>query len=351
MRDDNIFDVLKREEEHAARRYHQGLIIQPGALGDCILTLPLARFMLEELRLQSLDIVGHSEYISIFPGRTCVSKIRSMEAIPFHRLFTDHRNFDLEEHDPLVPAFAPYEWIATFLGGEDTDFEKNLIYTSNCTSGTDVTSIDLKAPSDLPCHIAEYYIRQFVHKNREHIEPVEFDPSRQLIAPMRSDASVGQGILDEAGLGTAPIVIVQPGSSGTRKNWAIDNFVSVVGQLRQEGFGAAFLLGPAEMQNLPPTTLEGLADTAPCLSGLILAEVVASLSRATAFLGNDSGITHLAAAMGIPTVAIFGPSSPSWYKPIGPRAATFNMSAEEFARSDGSLSKSIVTQIISLAGR
>jgi heptosyltransferase III len=346
MRDD-IFEVLKREERGAERRYHQGLIIQPGALGDCILTLPLARFMLNKLQLQSIDIIGHSEYISIFPGRTCISKIRSLEAIPFHRLFTDSIAFDLEESDPLVTAFAPYEWIATFLGGDDTDFEKNLIFTANCSSGTEVTSIEVKAPDGLACHIAEYYIRKFVEKNSQHVEPEELDSTLQLIRPTRFDISGGKQLLEDAGLIDGPPVIIQPGSSGARKNWAIDNFISVAAQLRQQGLAPAFLLGPAEMQNFAPEVLENMAAVAPCISGLILADVVALLSSSFAFVGNDSGITHLSAAMGVQTIAIFTSTSSPCYRPLGPNVAIMNLGSESLP-SDASMADEVAAHIINL---
>ncbi|MBF0394981.1 MAG: glycosyltransferase family 9 protein, partial [Alphaproteobacteria bacterium] len=52
-----------------------------------------------------------------------------------------------------------------------------------------------------------------------------------------------------------------------------------------------------------------------------LAEVAACLGRAALYLGNDSGLMHLAAAMGIPTLGLFGPSPEALYAPWGPRAA------------------------------
>ena len=351
MTDNSIFDLLSREEVRARRRYHQGLIIQPGALGDCILTLPFARFMQDALALQSIDIVGHSEHISIFPGRTCVSKIRSMEAIPFHRLFVDSRTFEIDEQDPLIPAFAPYEWIATFLGGENTDFEQNLIYAANCTSGTEVTSLDLHAPDSFNGHIAEYYIRQFVEKNREHVGPHALDQTEQLIAPMHSDLERGGRIFEDAGLTTGSTVIIQPGSGGTQKNWPLDNFISVAAALRREGLDAAFLIGPAEVERLDVPTRDRLIRTAVCLSGLALSDVVAVLSQAFAFLGNDSGITHLAASMATPTTVVLGPAASSAYRPIGPAVTAFEMSAEEFARDCGEFCQGIVTRILNPPGR
>jgi ADP-heptose:LPS heptosyltransferase len=57
------------------------------------------------------------------------------------------------------------------------------------------------------------------------------------------------------------------------------------------------------------------------LDGLRLEELAAILAGARLFVGNDSGITHLAALVGAPTVAIFGPFDPAYWAPLGPRVA------------------------------
>ncbi len=351
MKDNSIFGPLKRQEDLADRRYHQGLIIQPGALGDCVLTLPLAAFMMDAMRLQSLDVIGHSEHIVMFPGRTCVTKIRSMEAIPLHRLFSDSRSFDLPEHDPLIAAFEPYEWIVTFLGGEDTDFERNLIYTANCTSGTEVTSLDLKAPDGICGHISKYYISQFIEKNAGNAWPAAFSDSRQFIVPMYADVERGRNILAEAGLQAGSTVIIQPGSGSGNKNWPLENFISVASSLQKEGLDAAFLLGPAEIERFDAPTIEQITDAGKCLWGLSISDVIAVLSQAFAFLGNDSGITHLASSMGVATTVIFGPTVSSVYRPIGPKVVVFDVPAAEFAGQCGDLRQAIAAQILGLTGR
>jgi ADP-heptose:LPS heptosyltransferase len=50
------------------------------------------------------------------------------------------------------------------------------------------------------------------------------------------------------------------------------------------------------------------------------------------FVGNDSGITHLAAAMGVQTLAVFGPTNPAMYRPIGPEVTVFSSSSTAFAK-------------------
>jgi ADP-heptose:LPS heptosyltransferase len=57
-------------------------------------------------------------------------------------------------------------------------------------------------------------------------------------------------------------------------------------------------------------------------SGVPLTDLAALLCRCHAFLGNDSGVSHLAGMMGIPTVAVFGPTDPAVWAPLGPNVRT-----------------------------
>ena len=139
----------------------RAVILQPGALGDCILPLPLAKLMKEALGLGGVDIVGHSEYIGILPGRSCVSSIRSIDSTDLHRLFVEPAKFDLADRDPLIDTFADYAWIVTFLGEPDGDFEQNLIFTANCSHSAEIITLSLKPPQESKQHVAEYYVQQF----------------------------------------------------------------------------------------------------------------------------------------------------------------------------------------------
>ena len=70
---------------------------------------------------------------------------------------------------------------------------------------------------------------------------------------------------------------------------------------------------------------------AKCASNLQLSEVLALLSCADIFVGNDSGITHLAATLGLKTIAVFGPTNPEVYRPIGPEVTVFEDKNNFFA--------------------
>ena len=106
-------------------------------------------------------------------------------------------------------------------------------------------------------------------------------------------------------------VVIHPGSGGQRKNWPRPHFEDLARRLAAQGRRIAWCAGPAEEDwpppsvgvQLPPMSLTGLAGV---------------LSRTAFYMGNDSGITHLAAAAGCPTLALFGPTDPGVWAPRGP---------------------------------
>ncbi len=113
-------------------------------------------------------------------------------------------------------------------------------------------------------------------------------------------------------------VILHPGSGSPRKNWDLGNFLILKRALAAQGKTALFLLGPAEeaigerlaKQGEGHARVRGIAD---------ILELLALLQSAGGFIGNDSGVSHLAGFLGIPTVAVFGPSDPLRWKPWGAR--------------------------------
>jgi heptosyltransferase-2 len=107
---------------------------------------------------------------------------------------------------------------------------------------------------------------------------------------------------------------VHPGSGSRAKNWPLERFTETASRLSPE---RPWLLvaGPAEEElDAPPG--------ARLARNLPLRTLGALLARAGLFLGNDSGISHLAAACGTRTLALFGPTDPAQWAPVGPAVRT-----------------------------
>jgi ADP-heptose:LPS heptosyltransferase len=111
-------------------------------------------------------------------------------------------------------------------------------------------------------------------------------------------------------------LVIQPGSGGAAKCWELPRFEAVAEALAQRaGLAPTWLLGPAEQhlrRRLESPGLEVVAEPAPL-------ELAALLGGCRLYLGNDSGVSHLAGVVGAPTLALFGPTDPTRWRPLGPR--------------------------------
>ncbi len=316
---DNILELLEEKGAEAARRMLRGLILQPGAIGDCILTLPLAAYMKNTLQLGGVDILGHTEHVGFLPGRSCIDGVRSMDAMELHRLFVEPGAFELKDRDLLINAFSDYAWIVTFMGEPESHFEQNLIFTANCSHSAEVMTLFMKPQQDCSEHVADFYIWQFIERSGMFVEPPQTQGDNHLIRATEADVNAGRKLLTEAGVDFGgKLVIVQPGSGGRKKCWYIENFLTVAAGLASKGFEVVFLLGPAERERFSEETMGRINSVVPCLADLSLTDVLGLLGCAHGFVGNDSGIAHLAGALGVKTVVVFGPTDPAVYKPVGP---------------------------------
>jgi heptosyltransferase-3 len=120
--------------------------------------------------------------------------------------------------------------------------------------------------------------------------------------------------------GPGPWMAVAPGSGSLRKNWPLALYYEVSRALGWEyGLGVVWLAGPAEGELLPYLSPLAKAQGQLVLANRPLARVAQVLSRCRLYIGNDSGLTHLAAAVAGPAVlALFGPTDPRVWAPLGP---------------------------------
>jgi heptosyltransferase III len=110
-------------------------------------------------------------------------------------------------------------------------------------------------------------------------------------------------------------VVLHPGSGSRAKNWPHERFAELSARLQGEGRRVVWIVGPAEDGVDVPRG-------AVCWRSPPLPALAASLRRAALYVGNDSGVTHLAAAAGCPTIALFGASDPAVWSPRGQRVTT-----------------------------
>ncbi len=122
-----------------------------------------------------------------------------------------------------------------------------------------------------------------------------------------------------------PMVALAPGAVGPAKRWPAAAYATLARRLLAEGLSVCVVGGPAE-KPLAQTIVAGTE--ARDLTGTDLREAILALAAAAAAVSNDSGLVHVAAALGTPTIGIFGPTSPWHWAPLNPLAATIQANIE-----------------------
>jgi ADP-heptose:LPS heptosyltransferase len=168
------------------------------------------------------------------------------------------------------------------------------------------------------------------HKTAQLARLLKIDPPPLPVAwTAPEDRALAARLLPEGG----PIIGLGPTANWNGKVWPADRFAALFQALAAgplPGARVAIFAGPGPKEAALAAPLLALLPDAIDLAGkLELPQAAACLARCTVFIGNDSGLMHLAAAAGTPTVGLFGPTPSAEYGPSGPRARVALSSTQE----------------------
>lgn len=170
--------------------------------------------------------------------------------------------------------------------------------------------------------------------NDENIQVVEFLAERIRACGMlshrdgeklsRSLHATDGGHLKKLAAGST--VVLSPGAGSEIKRWPLERFVEVAAMLRVQALRPVMLLGPAEA-DIEASLKRGAEFPFEVAKSESLRDLLELLDSAEGYIGNDSGVSHLAAFLGIPVLVVFGPSDPVRWRPFGPRVSIVTSSA------------------------
>jgi heptosyltransferase-3 len=144
--------------------------------------------------------------------------------------------------------------------------------------------------------------------------PVTDRPATHLAVTGQAAESISAR-LSTAGLDeTTPFAVIHPAAAFDTKQWATERFARVAESLASRGLAIVAITASTEA-HVADSLKQHTTAPVVAFTDLILPEVTALLSRALLFVGNDSGIAHMAAAVGAPSVVIFGSSNTAHWRP------------------------------------
>ncbi len=138
--------------------------------------------------------------------------------------------------------------------------------------------------------------------------------------PVTWTSEADRAVADVLLSGGGPLIGLGPTANWHGKIWPPERFVALAGMLAEHLPGARFAIfgGPgAQERGFAAPVLAALPDAIDLVGKLSLPEAAASLARCALFVGNDSGLMHLAAAAGTATLGLFGPTPATEYAPAG----------------------------------
>ncbi|MDY6989392.1 MAG: glycosyltransferase family 9 protein [Thermodesulfobacteriota bacterium] len=272
------------------------LVVHQGALGDVILGLPALRSLKEE-RDASVVLLCKDQVGRVAHEFKIVEASFPIERGRFSRLFSNDIGRDMRDF------LSGYDTIV--LIGLSPEVQGGL----KQHYGGQICTITPRPPAEEETHVAVHIARQL--------------QTRGLLRHGRSRDGKRGSLFDcpakdlGENRGTGDVVLIHPGAGSMRKRWPLENFIQVAAATRQMPLTeVAFLIGPAE-RDLLPLVMKQARGKFPVHEVEELSQVMALMNISRCFVGNDSGLTHLAAFKGLPTVAIFGPSSPKRWRPVG----------------------------------
>ncbi|MFB3902891.1 MAG: glycosyltransferase family 9 protein [Acidobacteriota bacterium] len=300
----------------------QILIIRTGGVGDFILSLPVIRALAECWPEAELEILGRPAIAELAGSR--VKRITSVDDRRFASLFTDAA---LSGSDPATVYLSSFDLAVSFLGVPESDFGARL------RSLVPRTFFISPPKASGTRHAVTHFLQA--------LEPagiVTADPIPRVELPGEA-REAGRRLLQRAA-GTAafdPPVIIHPGSGGRHKNWPPRLFAQTIGLFKATGPQPVLLQGEADEATIGEVMDQLGRNQAPVLKDARLVEVAGAIACSQLVVGNDSGISHLAAALGIPLVCLFGPTDPKVWRPLGPRVRvlTFDEATPERVQEAG----------------
>ena len=280
-----------------------------GGIGDFISSLPALNVVRQGFQRSRILLVGNPLWLPLAKAGALVDEVRSVDDLPLHAGFMS----DLPKNHALSRFLADFDLVISWFGDREGRWEKTL--RGACAGRLLVQPYHR-------VHAFEGHVSEFYLTTLGELAPCFQDgvgqghpPTPLLREAVFPESHPSGNERAEAG----PFLCLHPGSGSEQKNWAKEDFLEVAeGAFRRWRLPSTVLIGPAE-QGQRAFWNEAGGPSLSVREGLPILEVARILRRAALYVGNDSGITHLAAAVGVPVVALFGPTDPARWAPRGGR--------------------------------
>lgn len=297
----------------SARAGTSTLAIHSGALGDLVLFGRLCRALNGPVTLLAGRAKG-----DLLAGLDVVDRALDFDLLPMGDVFTA----DPPEQTGLSRMVGGHARLVSCFGGGTLAIQRRM---GELTGATECHFLPICPPDRFAGHLLDLWAEQMGLADGPWRQETWTVPDAWRDGAANALAELGA---DDP----SRCVLVHPGSGSARKNWPAERFVAMARRLVRDGWQVVTVIGPAEAECWPAERLESLTEGGLVWAQPALELLAGALASAACHVGNDSGPSHLAAAVGSPTVALFGPSRADHFAPVGPRVTV--LTADRLAELD-----------------
>lgn len=277
------------------------LFIRGGAIGDFVLTLPGMHVMREKYPDARIEILGYPHIAQLAYKRFYADAVSSIDNRHVAAFFAKNGELDSK----LCNYFSSFDLIVSFLYDPDGVFVDNLKKAGvrNVILADGTPSKNVHATEHLSKWLTELRLEMKTYEPRLYPSEEDLYEATSLFSLRENQQIIG----------------IHPGSGSKTKNWNVDNFIKVSARFIASGKKILVFHGPADEEVVRAFKNSNVAQACQFCGSMPLSVVAGALKKCSVFLGHDSGISHMAAALDVPTIALFGPTNPEIWAPRGLR--------------------------------
>jgi heptosyltransferase III len=269
------------------------LVIRGGAIGDFVLTLPAIRLLRENIAGCHLEVLGYPGIVDLAVTAGLADAVRSLEHRTMAPLFAKGATID----ESLCDYLCSFNLVVSYLYDPDGFLRDNM------------ERIGVRTFIEASHRVTEGR----GHAAEQLAKPLE------KIALFLDDPAPNLAVRESACGETEPMIAIHPGSGSVRKSWPVGNWINLGRQLASTYPCARLTLITGEAEQDRGITAEITRAWSDLkflhFDSLPLPDLARQLAECRAFIGHDSGISHLAAACGVPCLLFFGPTDPHTWAP------------------------------------
>ena len=278
------------------------LVIRGGAIGDFILTLPALRALRDAFPQAKVEILGYPKIADLARFAGLADDAKAIEAPALAGFFAAEGTLD----EDWMEYFGRFDVVLSYLYDPDAIFQDNVrrCFRENSESNAPAKTLTFIQGTHRPEESGDVHAVEVLLEPLKQLAVFASDSRPQIRIPRRSSDC------------NRSWLAIHPGSGSLSKNWPVEHWRQLIAQIQAKtNWNLLLVGGEAERETFQKLKLTLNASRSRLEFCAPLTQLASLLAECGGFIGHDSGISHLAAAVGLPGLVLWGETKETVWRP------------------------------------